>query len=42
MSWLFPDERQFFEHFGDIATRLTAVATAAEAEKLDATGEANA
>ena len=30
MSWLFPDERQFFEHFGDIATRLTAVATLLE------------
>jgi uncharacterized protein Yka (UPF0111/DUF47 family) len=30
VSWLFPDERQFFEHFGDIAGRLTAVATLLE------------
>jgi uncharacterized protein Yka (UPF0111/DUF47 family) len=30
MSWLFPDERQFFEHFGDIAGQLTAVATLLE------------
>lgn len=30
MSWLFPDERQFFEHFGDIAGRLTTVATLLE------------
>ena len=26
LSWLFPDERKFFEHFSGIATRLTAVA----------------
>lgn len=30
MSWLFPDERKFFEHFGDIAGRLTTVATLLE------------
>ena len=37
MSWLFPDERQFFEHFGDIAGRLTAVATLLE-QALDRPG----
>jgi hypothetical protein len=26
VSWLFPDERKFFEHFGDIAGQLTTVA----------------
>jgi uncharacterized protein len=30
MSWLFPDERQFFEHFSGIAARLTTVATLLE------------
>jgi uncharacterized protein Yka (UPF0111/DUF47 family) len=30
MSWLFPDERKFFEHFSGIATRLTEVATLLE------------
>ena len=30
MSWLFPDERKFFEHFGDIAGRLTTAATLLE------------
>jgi uncharacterized protein Yka (UPF0111/DUF47 family) len=30
VSWLFPDERQFFEHFTGIATRLTTVATLLE------------
>lgn len=30
MSWLFPDERQFFEHFSEIAARLTTVATLLE------------
>jgi hypothetical protein len=34
MSWLFPDERQFFEHFGDIAGQLTTVATLLE-QSLD-------
>jgi uncharacterized protein Yka (UPF0111/DUF47 family) len=27
VSWLFPDERKFFEHFSGIAARLTTVAT---------------
>lgn len=27
MSWLFPDERQFFEHFSEVAARLTTLAT---------------
>jgi uncharacterized protein Yka (UPF0111/DUF47 family) len=26
LSWLFPDERKFFEHFGDIAGQLTSAA----------------
>ena len=30
MSWLFPDERKFFEHFSGIAARLTTVATLLE------------
>ena len=30
MSWLFPDERKFFEDFSGIATRLTTVATLLE------------
>jgi len=30
MSWLFPDERQFFEHFSGIAARLTTIATLLE------------
>ena len=30
MSWLFPDERKFFEHFTGIAARLTAAATLLE------------
>ena len=30
MSWLFPDERQFFEDFSGIAARLTTVATLLE------------
>jgi uncharacterized protein Yka (UPF0111/DUF47 family) len=30
VSWLFPDERKFFEHFTGIAARLTAVATLLE------------
>jgi uncharacterized protein Yka (UPF0111/DUF47 family) len=30
VSWLFPDERKFFEHFSGIAVRLTAVATLLE------------
>jgi uncharacterized protein Yka (UPF0111/DUF47 family) len=34
MSWLFPDERKFFDHFSGIATRLTTVATLLE-EGLD-------
>jgi uncharacterized protein len=34
MSWLFPDERKFYEDFSAIAARLTAVATLLE-EALD-------
>ncbi len=30
MSWLFPDERKFFEHFSGIAARVTAAATLLE------------
>jgi uncharacterized protein Yka (UPF0111/DUF47 family) len=30
VSWLFPDERKFFEHFSGIAARLTTVATLLE------------
>jgi len=30
VSWLFPDERSFFEHFNGIAARLTTVATLLE------------
>jgi uncharacterized protein len=30
VSWLFPDERKFFEHFSGIAARLTAAATLLE------------
>jgi uncharacterized protein len=30
MSWLFPDERKFFEHFSGIAARLTTIATLLE------------
>lgn len=30
MSWLFPDERKFFEHFSGIAAHLTTVATLLE------------
>ena len=30
VSWLFPDERKFFEDFSGIATRLTTVATLLE------------
>ena len=30
MSWLFPNERQFYDHLTDIATRVTAAATLLE------------
>lgn len=34
MSWLFPDEGKFFDHFNEIAARLTTIATLLE-EGLD-------